>query len=39
MGVINFSRRKIGGIWFVKLGRFCFSFCLTREYRPLNPGE
>ncbi|MCK1741349.1 hypothetical protein IVA80_10855 [Bradyrhizobium sp. 139] len=26
----NFSRRKVGGIWFVKLGRFNVSFCISR---------
>lgn len=33
--MLNFSTRRIGGIRFFKLGRFCFSFCLTREYVPL----
>jgi hypothetical protein len=33
--VFNFSTRRVGGIRFIKLGRFCFSFCLTREYRAL----
>jgi hypothetical protein len=33
--MINFSWRRVGGITFVKLGRFCFSYCLTRTYRPL----
>ena len=31
----NVSTRKIGGIRFVKLGRFCFSFCVTKTYKPL----
>ena len=31
----NLSTRKVGGLRFVKLGRICFSFCITREYRPL----
>lgn len=34
--MINFSYRKVGGLMFVKLGRFCFSFCITNEYRSLN---
>lgn len=33
--VFNFSCRKVGGLRFLKLGRFCFMFCLTREYKPL----
>jgi hypothetical protein len=33
--MINFSTRKVGGIRFVKLGRFCFSFCVTRSYVPV----
>jgi len=33
--VINFSCRKVGGLRFIKLGRFCFMFTLTKEYKPL----
>jgi hypothetical protein len=33
--VFNFSARRVGGIFFLKIGRLCFSFCLTREYRAL----
>jgi hypothetical protein len=33
--MFNLSYRKVGGIRFVKLGRFCFSFCVCREYKPL----
>ncbi len=33
--MFNFSTRRVGGIRFVKLGRFCFSFCLTRTFVPL----
>jgi len=32
---INFSTRRVGGLRFVKLGRFTFMFCVSREYRPL----
>ena len=28
--VFNCSRRKVGGIWFVKLGRVNISFCVSR---------
>jgi hypothetical protein len=33
--MFNFSTRRIGGLRFFKLGRFCFSFCVTRKYRTL----
>lgn len=33
--MFNISTRRIGGIRFIKIGRFCFSFCVTREYIPL----
>lgn len=33
--IFNFSTKRSGGIRFVKIGRFCFSFCLTREYKSL----
>jgi len=29
---LNISTRKVGGLRFVKVGRFCFSFCITRQY-------
>lgn len=35
MSIFNISTRRIGGLRFVKVGRFCFSFCVTREYRGL----
>lgn len=35
MNIFNVSTRLVGGIRFIKLGRFCFGFCLTREYKPL----
>ena len=31
--LFNISTRIVGGIRFLKIGRFCFSFCVTREYR------
>jgi hypothetical protein len=34
-GCINASTRKVGGLRFVKLGRFTLMFCISREYRPL----
>lgn len=35
MSFLNISTRRVGGIRFVKFGRFCFSFCITREYKAL----
>jgi len=35
MNIFNFSQRKVGGIRFVKLGRFNVSFSLSRAYRPI----
>lgn len=35
MSIFNFSTRLIGGLRFVKIGRICFSICITREYRSL----
>jgi hypothetical protein len=34
-GLINASYRRVGGLRFLKLGRLCFSFCVTREYRAI----
>lgn len=31
----NISARKVGGLWFFKIGRLCLSFCVTREYKAL----
>ena len=33
--MINFSYRRVGGLRFLKLGRFCFSWCIATNYRPL----
>jgi hypothetical protein len=33
--LFNLSTRRVGGIRFVKVGRLCFSLCITRAYRPL----
>jgi hypothetical protein len=27
----NFSARKIGGIWFLRLGKLRLSFCISRR--------
>jgi hypothetical protein len=33
--MFHISTRRIGGLRFIKIGRFCFSFCLTSAYRAL----
>ena len=33
--MLNISWRRVGGLFFLKLGRMTFMFCLSREYRPL----
>jgi hypothetical protein len=33
--MFNYSYRKVGGLHFVKLGRFTFMFCLSKQYRKL----
>jgi hypothetical protein len=33
--MVNVSTRKVGGLRFVKLGRFTFMFCLSKEYKAL----
>lgn len=35
MSIFNFCTRRIGGIRFIKLGRFNLSFSISREYRGL----
>jgi hypothetical protein len=30
---LNIRAFKVGGIWFLKLGRLTFSFCVSRELR------
>lgn len=33
--MINISYKRVGGLRFLKIGRFCFSFCMCAEYKPL----
>lgn len=33
--MLNFSTRKVGGLRFVKIGRFTFMWCMSKRYRPL----
>ena len=35
MNAFNISYRKVGGLTFIKVGRFTFMVCLSKEYRPL----
>ena len=37
--IFNFSTRRIGGIRFIKLGRFSLSFCVARSARPIKQGN
>jgi hypothetical protein len=32
--IFNLRRRKVGGIWFLRIGRFQMSFCLCRGFTP-----
>jgi hypothetical protein len=36
--ILNISTLVVGGIRFLKIGRFCFSFCVTRTYKPCAAG-
>jgi hypothetical protein len=33
--LLNISTRKVGGIRFLKIGRFTFSFCVARSAKPI----
>ena len=33
--MFNICTRKVGGIRFVKIGKLCFSFCITAKYKPI----
>lgn len=35
MHLFNISTRKVGGLRFLKIGRLCLCFCVTRHYRPI----
>jgi hypothetical protein len=34
--LFNVSARKVGGLHFLKIGRFNFSFSVSRSYRPFD---
>jgi len=31
--IFNASTKKVGGLRFVKIGRFCVSYCVTKTYK------
>ena len=37
--MINFSYRRVGGMRFLKLGRLCCSWCVTKSYVSLKRVE
>lgn len=34
--IFNVTARKVGGIWFLKLGRINLSFCVSRTFEARN---
>jgi hypothetical protein len=34
--IIRFRSQKVGGIRFIRLGSFCFSFCVSRKRKAAN---
>lgn len=32
--IFNISTRKVGGLRFVKIGRFTLMFCISNRFRP-----
>jgi len=36
--MFNVSFRRVGGLKFLKVGRFTFMFCVAREYRAIKGG-
>lgn len=33
--MFNIGTIKVGGIRFIKIGKLCFSFCVTQKYKAL----
>jgi hypothetical protein len=33
--MFNVSTQKVGGIRFIKIGKLCFSFCVTSQYKAM----
>ena len=33
--MFNFSTRKVGGIRFIRLGRFTITLCMSKAYKPI----
>ena len=38
MSIFNFSTKRAGGLRFVKIGRFCFAFCIPVNTDPYDEG-
>lgn len=34
--MLNVATKRVGGIRFIKIGRFCFSYCISNSFRPFN---
>ncbi len=32
--LFNICHRRVGGIWFLKIGRFTFAFSISQEFKP-----
>jgi hypothetical protein len=37
--MVRISSARVGGLRFLKVGRLCFSFCVTRDRRPLKGAD
>lgn len=33
---LNIDAKRVGGLQFIKVGRLCFSYCITKRYTPFN---
>jgi hypothetical protein len=33
--MFNITTRRVGGLRFLKIGRFTLMFCLSKDYKPL----
>jgi len=33
--MFNVSTQKVGGIRFIKIGKLCFSYCVTAQYKAM----
>lgn len=37
--MLNISYRRVGGLRFLKVGRFMFSFCVSSQYRAIKGAQ